>query len=395
MNHHEFHQMKKNKPQFTDFLKNTSKSNKYKSRTSKQSQKTGGKNKKDLPFTLNLFFGTGRETMNSLSQPYILNPQNLPINIQELIPNKQALLGQKLNDQITHKDIQQVRQEQQKNFEQMLNKINENQFNPELQNTLREELTKQSQAFASIDESLVELNNQQKNTINNINILNKDLELIQNQNQTNRRIQEQLVLLNLEYPQGRDGQKREIRKQIASQIIPASKEEEAIKQFNLSKRVRLLPEREPIKKNTILRRPIETDSDDDDIADMSPIPLANVMRMRESFENYENLRSRFKDSNGFGGRSNQNEPIEISNKVTPIKLKPRITGRKALDGEGGLRSSIQQQMFDNDPIESTISNPQLNFLTDSSGENTSIVNSINTVDDGILERDALEGGKND
>ena len=183
MNHYEFMLNKKNKKPLTmqDYVKNTQKPRKFRGGGG-GGRRGGATNQRQAsipPVTnVNIYLG-GRGIMNDVSQPNIQFPQNLPVNIGNLQPNRLAQQANVREQRVDLQEVLEFQRRQQADIAQLRNDLRNQVVNPDRQQEIIEAIndsTAQTQrVFAGIqnhnnqlDQGLRDLGENNRQNIDNL-----------------------------------------------------------------------------------------------------------------------------------------------------------------------------------------------------------------------------------
>jgi hypothetical protein len=183
MNHYEFMLNKKNKKPLTmqDYVKNTQKPRKFRGGAG-GGRRGGATNQRQAsipPVTnVNIYLG-GRGIMNDVSQPNIQFPQNLPVNIGNLQPNRLAQQANVREQRVDLQEVLEFQRRQQADIAQLRNDLRNQVVNPDRQQEIIEAIndsTAQTQrVFAGIqnhnnqlDQGLRDLGENNRQNIDNL-----------------------------------------------------------------------------------------------------------------------------------------------------------------------------------------------------------------------------------
>lgn len=167
MNHHEFMLNKKNKKPLNmmDFVKNTGKPKTYKGGRGSRGGAGGNTkppNKPPLsqpPVAINLYFG-GRSIMSEVSQPHIMNPEHLPVNIGNMERNPEAVQAVNRDRQVDLQEVLENQRQHQNMLQHMRHDVTEQLANPDRQKEILQNMRQSQEENRILFERIHEHNQQ-------------------------------------------------------------------------------------------------------------------------------------------------------------------------------------------------------------------------------------------
>ena len=186
-----------------DYVKNTGKPRRNKSRYSRASQQQSGRGSVsgggNMP-AINLYFMTGgREVLYNTTQPFPYNPQNLPINIQNAQPNPLAIQGYNAQQRVDLTDLRNQQAQMNQSIIELRDRINAQAMNPNIQQQLQQQIQASQQQNAQLLQVVQEHN---RNISDGLNINRRETDRLRNQLEVGNKIAFHNAIQSLNVGQG-------------------------------------------------------------------------------------------------------------------------------------------------------------------------------------------------